>query len=760
MSTAASKIPAWWHALHDALKPLSCADDGTLVVGGVHFEDRARTATLDDPFHDADPRVAALQKHLYQVHYAGLESVDSEFSTWQATDVAALRSGPWRVLEQLSHGALVVQRGTLVRRIEAGEYLYDGVPARPVRGSLVTRQRPRWSRVLDPSFQYVFGVAEADTQSEATSVRYYFAAQLEQLEVLVRLLTSRLDEALVPFQLKYPSEQADVLRADAVVLYVGARYAALVHGLLEQHARSLRHHVRAVSPLWTLELFPGVAFAQDPVGDDSFGGSRCRALARGLLNAAISRAKSVDTVVHVRDAFVDAGIDWDSPHLEHAPDDPFGLRALRFEAKDGEAPRHKTPAGTMIESIALEHASRIGHHLCANAVWHADRCTWITDDVEDADGLQTLFTRTMNGNLYDGTLGVASFLVPLATTTGETHFAQTAAAALRHALHHPIANAVSLYEGRLGIVAGGLVLSQALGDATLARDYRSEASGIIETLPDATGEADLMHGMAGAILCLLQIARLVPERADAATEVARRYGRALCALAQRSDAGWHWPASGAALGLCGLSHGNAGIAVAFAALNRVDSDGAWTDALQATIAYEQHWFLPGQGNWPYLFAEDATSLDDRPQSCGMAWCHGAPGVALSRLALWKITGDAEFLNTATIALQTVASDLSHAASVAGSNDSLCHGPLGNGDILLTGAHVLKESKWRDIAVRVAREAITRNAADAAWQSGLGIPNGSSDGLMLGIAGTGYFLLRLAHPSMPTTVLLPFSDIER
>jgi len=43
---------------------------------------------------------------------------------------------------------------------------------------------------------------------------------------------------------------------------------------------------------------------------------------------------------------------------------------------------------------------------------------------------------------------------------------------------------------------------------------------------DATGEADLMHGMAGAILCLLQIARLVPERADAATEVSRRYGRA------------------------------------------------------------------------------------------------------------------------------------------------------------------------------------------------------------------------------------------
>jgi len=212
--------------------------------------------------------------------------------------------------------------------------------------------------------------------------------------------------------------------------------------------------------------------------------------------------------------------------------------------------------------------------------------------------------------------------------------------------------------------------------------------------------------------------------------------------------------------LCGLSHGNAGIAVAFAALNRVDSDSAWSDALQATIAYEQHWFLPEQGNWPYLFAEDATSLDDRPQSCGMAWCHGAPGVALSRLALWKIAGDAEFLNTATIALQTVASDLTHTASAAGTNDSLCHGPLGNGDILLTGAHVLKESKWRDIAVRVAREAITRNSADAAWESGLGIPNGSSDGLMLGIAGTGYFLLRLAHPSMPTTVLLPFSDIER
>lgn len=750
MSAAAYENPPWWLAIRDSLKPMSCADDGTLAIGDARFENHVRTAALDDPFHDPDPRVAALQRHLYHVHYARIENVDADSPTWQADGLQPLRSGPWRVLEQLAHGALVAQRGMLVRRLEAGEYLYDGVPARPTRGSMVMRQHARASRVLDPSFQYLFGEAEADAQSDAATVRYYFAARGEYLEALVRWLTSRLDAARVPFQLKYPAQQSDLLRSDAVVLYVGARYAALVHRVVAQRARSLRRWTRTVTPLWALELLPGVAFAQDPASDDSFGGSRCRALARGLLNAATSGNESADVVAHVREAFVDAGIDWDFPHLEQG--DPFGLRALRFETAGGRA---APAAATTPESAALEHAARIGRHLCANALWHGERCTWITDDVEDVDGRQVLFARTMNGNLYDGTLGVASFLVPLAAATGETIFADVAAAALRHALHHPAADAASLYEGRLGVVAGGLALAKSLGDAKLVRDYGEEAPRLIAALPEATTEADLMHGMAGAVLCLLQIARDIPQHAAAAIAVARRYGRALCALAQKPGRGWHWPANGAPLGLCGLSHGNAGIAVAFAELERVDSDAAWRDALNATLAYEQYWFLPAQGNWPYLFAEDAQSFDDRPQSCGMAWCHGAPGIALSRLALWRITRDGAFLESATTALQTIAEDLSRSAPAAGTNDSLCHGPLGNADILLTAAHVLGDARWRDIAARVAREAIARHEAGSAWESGLGIANGTSDGLMLGVAGTGYFLLHLARQAVPLPALLPF-----
>lgn len=754
MSAAENENPPWWLAIRDTLQPMSLTDDGTLVIDDAYFENHVRTAALDDPFHDPDPRVAALQRHLYHIHYARIESVDADSPTWQADDLSPLSSGPWRVLEQLAHGALVAQRDMLVRRLEAGEYLYDGVPARPIRGSVVMRQRARASRVLDPSFQYLFGEAEADAQSDAATVRYYFAARVEHLEALVRWLTSRLDAACVPFQLKYPAQQSDLLRSDAVVLYVGARYAALVHRVIEQHARSLRRWVRAVTPLWALELLPGVAFAQDPASDDSFGGSRCRALARGLLNAATSAAEPASVIAHVQDAFVDAGIDWDFPHLEQG--DPFGLRALRFEAADD----HRTSRGTLtsattLESTALEHAARIGRHLCANALWHGDRCTWITDDVEDVDGRQVLFTRTMNGNLYDGTLGIASFLVPLAAATGETIFADVAAAALRHALHHPAANEASLYEGRLGVVAGGLTLAKALGDAKLAHDYGEEAARLITILPEATNDADLMHGMAGAILCLLQIARDMPQRAAAAIDVARSYGRALSALAQRSSHGWHWPANGAPLGLCGLSHGNAGIAVAFAELERIDPDATWRDALNATLAYEQYWFLPAQGNWPYLFAEDAQSFDDHPQSCGMAWCHGAPGIALSRLALWRITRDAMFLESATTALQTIAADLSRSVPAAGTNDSLCHGPLGNADILLTAAHVMDDAQWRDVAARTARDAIARHEAGSAWESGLGIANGTSDGLMLGVAGTGYFLLRLAQPTVPMAVLLPF-----
>ena len=87
----------------------------------------------------------------------------------------------------------------------------------------------------------------------------------------------------------------------------------------------------------------------------------------------------------------------------------------------------------------------------------------------------------------------------------------------------------------------------------------------------------------------------------------------------------------------------------------------------------------------------------------------------------------------------------------GGNHSLCHGDLGNLELLLQASEALNDPQWRHQVNRLASmvlESIDKNG----WLCGspLGI---ESPGLMTGLAGIGYGLLRLAEPMRVPSVLV-------
>ncbi|MBI7024819.1 T3SS effector HopA1 family protein [Pseudomonas aeruginosa] len=738
----------WWERLAPLLNDLRCDAHGHLHVDGRIFAPHLRAQAADSPATHDDPRVAQLQQHLYQRYYAGLEETpDASPPLWRPAPGTPLVSGPWQVLEQLADGALVATRGPLTRRLEPGEYLFEGAPARARRHDLVSRQRSRWSERLDPAFLYLFGAAESDACSDDAMLRYYFAVRPERLGDLVVLIRQALDRAQLPFSLKYPLQPAALLRLDAVVLYGCARHARQLHATLASLRSRLAELLRPVQALWTQALMPGLGFAQDPDDGLSFGESRCRALARGMLDAAL--AASGTPLTAIRERFVAAGIDWHAPHLEEDEDDRFGLRQLRF-APPQQRVAAITPA--LADTRLWRETLAIGNQLCAEALWYGPACTWIGDDADDENGRLDAFTRSMNGNLYDGTLGVAAYLARLAGCSGDHLHRETAVGALWHALRQPAAVSLGFYEGRLGIVAQGLGIARELDEAPLLAACLDAAGQLLERLPEDTADSDLMHGLAGAVLGLLELARQAPALAEHARQRACRYGRRLIALASKTPHGWHWPADNQPLGLCGLSHGNSGIALAFAALQREAPTPDWREALRGALDYEGFWYLPRQRNWPYLFAEDASSFDDRPQNCGMAWCHGAPGIALARLALWRLGGDRAMREQALATFATVAEDLQAGHGRSGDSYNLCHGPAGNADMLLDAAHYLAQPHWERLARDVARRGVAQQAER--WRSGLGVADGHAQGLMLGLAGTGYFLLRCALGEPSPSLLLP------
>ena len=94
----------------------------------------------------------------------------------------------------------------------------------------------------------------------------------------------------------------------------------------------------------------------------------------------------------------------------------------------------------------------------------------------------------------------------------------------------------------------------------------------------------------------------------------------------------------------------------------------------------------------------------------------------------------------------------------GANHSLCHGDLGNLETLLQAGEKLADPRWRAEAARMGAatlESIRRNG----WICG--VPSGvETPGLMQGLAGIGYGLLRLADPRRTPSVLAVEPPIKR
>jgi lantibiotic modifying enzyme len=87
--------------------------------------------------------------------------------------------------------------------------------------------------------------------------------------------------------------------------------------------------------------------------------------------------------------------------------------------------------------------------------------------------------------------------------------------------------------------------------------------------------------------------------------------------------------------------------------------------------------------------------------------------------------------------------------------SLCHGLAGIAEFLILAAHQLGDHRIGVTAHELARSRAVRfGSSPKAWPCG--VASGSNPSLMLGLAGIGYFYLRLSDPTV-LSVLLPVPE---
>jgi lantibiotic modifying enzyme len=245
--------------------------------------------------------------------------------------------------------------------------------------------------------------------------------------------------------------------------------------------------------------------------------------------------------------------------------------------------------------------------------------------------------------------------------------------------------------------------------------------------------SDVLHGASGSALALLAVLDYTGRQ-----EIMPILEACLAALerdAIRMGDGLAWKCFEPEP-LVGFSHGAAGIVCSMARLGRrfeVDSPNrARCERLVVgALKFERDLFDRDTNRWPDR-RRGATGRDAE----STAWCHGGPGIALSRL---DTLGDPETPGEIAHAVEaTLSVPLS-------SLHGLCHGAVGNLVILERVARALDNAEWASVvtaAVPALVDSIaTRPRVDCAFTD-------AAIGLLPGLSGVGHGLLVLANPKTP------------
>ena len=705
-----------------------------------------------------------LQAHLYGLFYCLGEAKPSSLSFQRRP---AIPLGP--ELERANRGqgywgrgwqvrsydpnamAFTVKRGSLTLQVSAKDCVTSEASF-PAPDALVSVRFQKDLPNFSPGFYMALGDKELMRDEPSGILRLYWNLTASGAVSFVERTTKALNRADLPFTLKALDDAAQYTRCDAVVLYIRKGDFHQVSAILERIYQALETSLRPATPALTKRLAAGVGIAESPPSDLSFGLSRSRALAEGMLRAYEASKTSIeDRLQSVEECFIEDGFNFESPYLNLGSFDQF-----EFVPRPRRGPALDTAPGARTSAEFLKAAAEIGRTLAQQATWHDNRCNWIgaelvSESPRTSSQYKTVY-KTLGPDLYAGTSGIALFMAELAVLTGDSELRRTAIGAIRQSLAHPRGvrptKRFGFYSGLIGIACAGARIGRIFGEESLLTSAAQLLTLLRHT--NRTGrEFDLIGGKAGAIIGLL---RLRYDLRDAVQiDLARQLGHGLLRVAECSIVGCSWRSRTFRYrhNLTGFSHGTAGVAYALLELYHETKDAEYLRAAEDALRYERQVFNSDVGNWPDFREESQRPNRKSPPSYKTLWCHGAPGIALSRLRAYQITGHEVYKEEAEIALSTTRTAVVASMMSRRWDYSLCHGLTGNADVLISGYQVLGSTRTDDIN-------LARQVASAITQfRGLGDVENPS--LMLGLAGVGYFLIRLYNAGIPSVLLPPVAS---
>jgi type 2 lantibiotic biosynthesis protein LanM len=417
------------------------------------------------------------------------------------------------------------------------------------------------------------------------------------------------------------------------------------------------------------------------------------------------------------------------------------MATLGRDSKPQTAPARSAQVLARPERDQFVSAARaIGDRLSHLALRSTEIANWL-GLVQEESGQDSILPLGLD--LYDGLPGVALYLAYLGDIAADESYTVLAKSACATFVREVEKNRESILwiggmEGWGGIIYALTHLSVLWEDPTLLK-RATEFSEQIPPLIEHDDRLDIVAGAAGCIASLLALNQCSPS--PRILDIATQAGEHLLQHAQTMDRGVGWIIPGfPPRPLPGFAHGCAGIAWALLRLAASTGETRFHTMALAATEHERTLWIAEAGN-----GQNQRSVDSVGASFPTSWCHGAAGVGLARLDTLAVHDTAQVRSEIDAAVRIVL------ARGFGFDHSLCHGDMGLVELLLYTRALLEHSD-SDAQLEQAAGSVLADIYEHGWHCGTAQAI-ETPGLMTGLSGIGYGLLRVAEPLRVPSVLL-------
>lgn len=336
----------------------------------------------------------------------------------------------------------------------------------------------------------------------------------------------------------------------------------------------------------------------------------------------------------------------------------------------------------------------------------------------------------MNDSLYDGLLGVCLFYLTLFTYSHEQQHEKIALGIFRQLCENRDVAHIGVKKNEIAIsplsgIMGLLYIMETFPKLYNTSIYQPIVKEVKELIPITT-QFDYMSGLAGIILFTTQC-KLMKETDKLI--ILKASGERLLQLAKNINGKMYWTYTDGnkivgekELNLGGFAHGSSSMATAMFLLYKQFGEIRYLEAFKHSLLHDRSFYSDKIQGW--IDGRNTSYEED----CG-SWCHGATGIALSRLILASEGfSDKIMMKELNVAIKQVEKRI-------GYNLSVCHGSMGNLEILhlLSMRNDTKALKWvNSIAIEISKGQDVICGDDN---------RNSQVGLFMGFAGIGYQLLK-------------------